>query len=142
MNNIININNKLAIKEILELNDITSKKDLSLTYKDTLYLIKNKNNILKDIGRIEVGSGIIKKIIYTFYDSPYIDKYNYLKMLLELINIFYLYQDKFSYILIDEQLLKYMRKCFDTECAGSWKLLESVSFNKLNEYLEEGKIYE
>ena len=100
-NELILTNNSLALKEILNFNSITIKKNLSLTTKDALQLIQTKNKTLKDLGRIEVGSGTINKLIYEFYDSSYIMD-DYVNNLDTLITIFYQYQNEFSNNLTDE----------------------------------------
>lgn len=51
-------------------------------------MIGNRDNALKQLGRIELGTGIIADIIHEFYDSSYIDKDNYLELLLELTEVF------------------------------------------------------
>ena len=151
MSNLISINNissltlnndALILDEIMKLNKITSRKNLFLTRAEILDLISNKNINLKEMGRVEFGLGILDKIICVFYDSVYIDKDNYLEMLESLTNAFYLYQASFDNTLTDEEILKYMKKCFDGECAGSIELLESLSFDKLKQRLEDGNLYE
>lgn len=94
-------------------------------------LIENKNNTLKDIGRVEIGKSIIDDIVYSFYNSEYIDGDDYFETINELVSIFYMYQDKFSDYLVDEEIVKYMSDCFN-EVGGSLELLSSVSFDELN----------
>lgn len=139
MNDIIlHGNDQENINNLVSMNEITKDKKLVLSLKEILMLIENKNNILKDIGRVEIGKSIIDDIIYTFYDSGYIDSDNYFETINELINIFYMYQDKFSDYLIDEEIILYLRKCFD-ETGGSLELLSSVSFDKLNTRIVYGE---
>lgn len=104
-------------------------------------LIENKNNTLKDIGRVEIGKSLIDNIIYTFYDLDYIDSSNYFDTIDELINIFYMYQDKFSDYLVDEEIIEYLRNSFDM-VGGSLELLSSVSFDKLNSKIIYGECNE
>lgn len=130
--NMIVYNLNKEILEIIELNKITDEYNLVLSKKQIVDLINNKNNTLKEIGRIEFNNEIIKKIIYNFYDSPYIDKEEYLNILKELINIFYIYRDNFDFILSDDQIIKYMRIKFNNYCNGS---LDLLLYNEL-EYLK------
>ena len=55
-------------KEIIELNK-EIKQDIIITYDNAIELITNKNNYLKNIGRIDLTSNIIQNIILTFIDS-------------------------------------------------------------------------
>lgn len=124
-------NDQKNVKNLISMNEITKDKNLVLSQKEILMLIENKNSTLKDIGRIEIGKSIIDDLVYDFYDSDYIDSDNYFDTINELVNIFYMYQDKFSDYLTDEEIIEYLRNNFD-EMGGSLELLGSVSFDKLN----------
>ena len=139
MNDIILFgNDQENINNLINMNEITKDKNLVLSKEEILMLIENKNNTLKDIGRIEVGKSIIDDIVYAFYDSEYIDSDNYFEIINELINIFYMYQDKISDYLIDTEIIEYLRNSFD-ELGGSLELLGSVSFEKLNTKIMYGE---
>lgn len=73
MNNIIIKNEEKLIQKT---NLVTKEKGLILTHKEIEELIINKNETLDNLSRIEV-TPVINKIIYEFYDSPYIDNDNY-----------------------------------------------------------------
>lgn len=124
-------NDQKNVKNLVSMNEITKDKNLVLSQKEILMLIENKNSTLKDIGRVEIGKSIIDDLVYAFYDSDYIDSDNYFDTINELVNIFYMYQDKFSDYLTDEEIIEYLRNNFD-EMGGSLELLGSVSFDKLN----------
>ena len=132
MNDLVFNNFSLALNDIISLNKFTENYGLSLTKEQAITLVKNRNTVLKDIGRIEMGGGILEKLIYEFYDSTYIDKYSYLETLIKLTDIFYLYQGEFDYKLTDEQIIKYMRSKFEKYC-GSLELLEGICFEELKE---------
>lgn len=140
--NIILKNRKSSLKEILELNNITQNRGLILTEKQAIELIDNRDNTLKQLGRIELGTGIIADIIYEFYDSSYIDKDNYLELLLELTEVFYLYQQEFDNKLTDERIIKYMKKEFEELAGGSIKLLETTCFDNLRDKILNGDYYD
>lgn len=131
-------NDQENINNLINMNEITKDKNLILSNEEILMLIENKNNTLKDIGRIEVGKSIIDDIVYAFYDSEYIDSDNYFETIYEIINIFYMFQDKFSDYLIDTEIIEYLRNSFD-ELGGSLELLGSVSFEKLNTKIMYGE---
>lgn len=135
INNLTFSLDKLTINNILDLNRITSRRGLSLSYSFIVNLIESKNLILAELGRVEVH-GILDKIIYYFYDSFYIDKDNYFDIINQLVRVFYYYQDEFDYRLSDEEILKYLRKSFDFFCGGSIYLLRTLSFEKLRLILD------
>lgn len=139
MNNIIlYVNDQENINNLINMNEIPKDKKLVLSKKEILMLIENKNNTLKDIGRIEIGKSIIDDIVYAFYDSEYIDSDNYFETINEIISIFYMCQDKFSDYLIDDEIIKCLRNSFD-ELGGSLELISSISFDKLNTRIIYGK---
>ena len=133
-------NQQLTINEILDLNKFTEKRGLLLSEKQAISLINNRNRYLKELGRIEIGSGTLERIIYTFYTSSYIDKDNYLEILEELTNIFYLYQNEFDNKLTDEQIIEYIKKSSE-EC-GTIELLEGLYLENLRDKLLNGETYE
>ncbi|MGM9874827.1 MAG: DUF6323 family protein [Bacilli bacterium] len=142
MNNLIlYVNDQENFNNLIKLNELTKSKNLIFTDEEILNLIKNKNDNLKDIGRVEIGKSVIDDIVYSFYDSEYIDNDNYFETINELINIFYMYQDKFSEYLIDSEIIEYLRDNFD-KVNGSLELLSSISFDKLNTKLMYGEYYE
>lgn len=136
-NNLLINNQKTTIKEIVELNKITEKYGLTLTKEQAIHLVNNRNTILKEVGRIELGEGILEKLIYEFCDSSYIYKDEYLDILEELTNIFYEYREEFDKKLTDDQIIKYMKNKFDTTCNGSLELLAYKELEYLKEHLKE-----
>lgn len=141
MNDIILIrNNDRDIKLILDTNKITNNKNLVFTSSEALELIENKNNVLNNIGRIEIDNTIIDKIIISFYDSEYIDLDNYFETINSLVETFYIYQNKFSNYLVDDEIIEYLRECYD-KC-GSIELLNSIYYDKLNYKITYGDFYE
>lgn len=142
INNLILSNNDLAVKDILKLNQEPEKYGLKLSEKQIIDLINNKNDNLKEKGRIEVSGGVLEKIIYEFYDSSYIDKTNYTQILKELTNVFYLYQSELDNKLTDEQIITYMKNNFENISNGSIEILESLCLENLKEKLNRGLYYE
>lgn len=137
INNLLINNQETTVNEIIELNKTTEKYGLILTKEQAIDLVNNRNIILKEIGRIEIGGGILQKLIYKFCDSSYIYKDEYLDILEELTNIFYEYRCEFDGKLTDEQIIKYMKNKFDNSCNGSLELLKYKELEYLKEHLKE-----
>lgn len=116
-------------KEIIELNK-EIKQDIIITYDNAIELITNKNNYLKNTGRIDLTENIIQNIILTFIDSPYIDKDNYMEIFSSLIENFIYYESIFSKKLSSEEILNYLKNEFNKN-EGSIELLNSISFERL-----------
>lgn len=137
INNLLINNQETVVNEIVELNKITEKYGLILTKEQATDLVNNRNTVLKEVGRIELGGGILEKLIYEFYDSPYLYKDEYLDTLEKLTNIFYEYRCEFDGKLTDDQIIKYIKNKFDTTCNGSLELLEHKELEYLKEHLKE-----
>lgn len=137
MDNLLINNQETTAREIVKLNKTTEKYGLTLTKEQAVDLVNNRNTILKELGRIELGGGILEKLIYEFCDSPYIYKDEYLDILEELTNIFYEYREEFDGKLTDEQIIKYMKNRFDNTCNGSLEFLACKELEYLKEHLKE-----
>lgn len=88
------------------------------------------------LGRIEINQEAVCEIICEFYDFPYIGKYNYLLEFKDLISVFYYYQSILWTKLTDEQILEYLKECFDGKAAGNVELLYELCLNNLMEEIE------
>lgn len=137
INNLLINSQEATVNEIIELNKITEKYGLNLTKEQAIDLVNNRNNALKEVGRIELNGGMLEKLIYEFCDSPYLYKEEYLNTLEELTNIFYEYREEFDGKLTDDQIIKYMKNKFDTTCNGSLELLAYKELEYLKEHLKE-----
>lgn len=129
---------KQAVSEIMQCNRITEKYALVLTEQQAAELVETRTDSLKKTGRIEFGGGIIDKLIKEFCDSPYISQYNYAETLQELIDIFYYYKNETLDQISDDDLIKYMKKCFDGKCQGSLDLLKFRELNKMARNIRYG----
>lgn len=129
---------KQAVDKIIKCNDITKNFGLILTSQQVVELVKTRNHVLKETGRIEFSGGIIDKIIFEFCDSPYISMHNYDETLHELIEIFYYYKNEALDLISDDELIKYMKNAFDGVCQGSLELLSGRELPKMARNLRYG----
>ncbi|WDV46784.1 DUF6323 family protein [Clostridiaceae bacterium M8S5] len=137
-----NLNNKIleqqAISKLMRCNEITKKFGLVLTQEQALKLIQTKSSALKKTGRIELGQGIVDKLIKEFCDSPYISENNYMEILHDLIEIFYFYKNETLDLISDDELIEFMKKKFDGVCQGSIELLSDRELYVLSNNLKNG----
>lgn len=130
--------NKRVAEEIIKCNKKTREHGLVLTEEQALRLAETRTDSLKDSGRIEFGSKSTSALICAFADSPYIIQDNYEQTLHELIRIFYDFKNETSDLLSDRQLINFMKKYFDSTCAGSTELLETRELTQLAMHLNNG----
>ena len=129
---------KQAVGEIVKCNGYTARYGLTLTPEQALELIETRFIALSETGRIEFGGGVIDKIIKEFCDSPFIDMYNYVHTIHELIEMFYYYKNETSDLIGDDDLIKRMKTAYDGICQGSLDLLLDWVLDPLARSLRSG----
>ena len=119
--------NESEINQIEKCNEFSSKFGLVLTNTQIRTLSEERYNTLKRYGRVELGKGILDKLILGFCDSPFIWQENYMDTLSELQDIFYYFKNESLDEFTDDELIHYMRKSFDNQCQGSIEYLRETS---------------
>ena len=117
--------------ELLSCNEATGSYQLQLTKEDAELLVDTRNDALKMTDRLELGGGIIKKLILTFKDSPYISQYHYALIISELIETFYYYKNEMLDEISDDDLIDLMKELFDKRCHGCIELLQGRDLDKI-----------
>lgn len=117
---------KNQIVKVLEINDRIHQFGLKLSEEEAGLLVQRKAEVLKEQQRIEFGEGILPRLILAFCDSPHVCQDNFAETLERLQEIFYLYKNESMDELSDDELLEYMRDCFNGECEGSLEYLEDT----------------
>ncbi len=123
--------NQLAVAEITNCNDFSSRFGLTLSPTKAQELVETRAEVLNRHGRIEFGGGIIEKLIVAFCDSPFLSQSNYAETLNELIETFYYFKNESFDSVSDDELIFIMKKHFDNNCRGSVELLQSRELETL-----------
>lgn len=129
ISDLLNVNGDLQAEKnnaekLVALNEKTAEYGLTLTEKEALEIVRAHKETLKITDRIEVGDGIVGKLIEKFASSPYIDKWSYKETIEGLVAIFYRFKNETEDLVIDGEFLSVMKNAFDGECNGSLELLE------------------
>ena len=125
-------------QELHDSNEFSIKYGLVLSENQIQNLVQRRFEALKDVGRIEFGTGILKKLIYAFSDSPYIHQQNYEETLLELQDAFYYFKNETDDRLSDDELIEYMKDTFDGKAQGSIEYLSGTSLEELRRNAHHG----
>jgi hypothetical protein len=112
-----------AANEVIECNRYSERFGLTLTHAQAVELMETRSLALGESGRVELGAGIIHKLIMAFCDSPFLSNDNYAQILNELVEIFYYYKNDTMDMVPDDELLQYMKESFNGVCGGSVDLL-------------------
>ncbi len=126
------------IGELSACNAFAARFGLVLTEKQLEELVENRFEVLTNTGRIEFGEGILKKLILTFCDSPYMTQENFAETLSELLESFYYFKNESMDRISDDELLEYMKSVFDGRAQGSADYLSGTSLEELCRYAREG----
>lgn len=145
MNSLIEMfgnSNQLAVEnakhEIRVCNELTSRFGLVLSDSEIEELVECRAEALKNTGRVELGGGILPKLIYAFCDSPYIEQDNYEATLAELQEAFYYYKNEAMEAYSDDELIEYMVSVFNGRAQGSVEYLIETSLESLCRYARKG----
>jgi len=120
-----------AAEELRECNEITLRYGLALTEQQIKSLVERRFAALKDTGRVEFGPGILKLLITTFCNSPYLTRDNYEETLIELQDSFYYFKNEARDLISDEELITFMKEHFDGICQGSLEHLSGTTLEEL-----------
>ncbi|MGE5450028.1 MAG: DUF6323 family protein [Methanomassiliicoccales archaeon] len=112
-----------AINELVSTNMKSQYYGLALSEADTRQIIVTREEVLKNLGRVELGMEVTSKLITAFCESPYISQLEYASTICELIEIFYYMKNETQDKIGDEELIQIMKEYFDDRCFGSLQLL-------------------
>ena len=115
---------KNQIVKVLEMNDKIHQFGLKLSEDEAGLLVQRKAEVLQVVTM--VSGLILPRLILAFCDSPYVCQDNFAETLERLQEIFYLYKNESMDELSDDELLEYMRDCFNGECEGALEYLEDT----------------
>jgi hypothetical protein len=120
-----------SVSDILSVNRTTAHTGLVFTPSQALALLQARDRALAESGRLELGSGIVKKMILAFYDSPFFQNGQAVETLESLLEIFYHMKNETFDTLCDDELVDFLRNSFDGECRGSMELMCDDAFRHM-----------
>ncbi len=122
---------KQQLEEIKKCNEYSSKFGVTLSDSEVIGLNENRKESLKSMGRVELGNGILPKLIFEFCDSPFIYQDIYADTLQALQEIFYYFKNESLDEISDDELIHIMREYFDQECQGSIEYLQETTLEDI-----------
>lgn len=125
-------------QELALCNEYSRACGLVLTEDDMESLIEGREKSLQDSGRVELGEGILPKIIRAFADSPFLQQEDYAETLYELQDAFYYAKTESEELLPDEELLQFMVSVYNGRGCGSVEYLTQTAIPMLCRRVREG----
>jgi hypothetical protein len=129
---------KRQVERVLECNNKTEQYGLALSQEEAKNLMICRKDSLSENQRVEFGEGILPKIIDSFCDSQFINQDNYVEILSELQDIFYLYKNETKDELIDDELLDFMKKQYEEICFGDMDYLKNTCLERFGRAVRSG----
>lgn len=120
-----------ATEEIRLCDELNALYGLVLTQEDIRELVQLRFQALKASGRVELGGGILPKLIRAFCSSPYVDRQNYAAVLADLQDAFYYFKSESDDRFSDDDLIEFMKTVFNGRAEGAAELLTAISLEDL-----------
>ena len=80
-------------ERLLALNDRLAEYGMVLSAEDVREILVERRVALREAERVELGESIAPRLVEAFYDSDYIDRQNFVAMVIRLQEIFFLYKN-------------------------------------------------
>lgn len=138
MLNPLELQKQQTLLQIRECNVYSKRFGLTLSDAEIMCLMDYRISTLKGLGRVEFTNDVIKKLIFEFCDSAYIQADNYLETLQDLLEIFYYFKNESLEELSDDELIQVMKQYFETECEGSVEYLQETILEDISRNVRYG----
>ncbi len=126
------------ITRISDCNEMTRRFALELNTEEVKELIESRNDSLKKYQRVELGKGILDKLVFTFCDSQYIQQEDYLELLTELQDVFYQLKNDTLDKVSDDELMTFMKEQFEEICCGDMVYLKDTCLERFSAAVRNG----
>lgn len=137
------VNDEITASNLLDLNGKTKEYGLMLSYKEAAGLAAARREALEKSGRVEIGAGVMEKIIIKFSRSQYLRQEDYADVLDEITQGFYLIKNDMMDRISDDELISFMYGCFEKH-KGSMLFINGRELEALRRRLcfGENEIYD
>lgn len=125
-----------TLQALAVVNRQTDPYGLTLTAEEMLSLVEGRVRALRDTGRVELGEGILPKLIGSLYDSPHLHQADYAGTMETLQSVFYRWKNEAGDLTPDDDILALLRRAFD-RAGGSTDYLEGFSMAETIRLLRE-----
>lgn len=127
-------NDEITALSLLKLNEETKESGLMLSRKEAAELTAAHRRALVASGRVEVGAGVMEKIIRAFSRSKYLRQEDYADVLHEITQNFYLIKNDMMDRISDDELISFMYDCFEKH-RGSMLFMDGWELEALHRRL-------
>lgn len=130
---------KNRVQKLLDLNSGLKDHDLILTPKNVEEILVSRDRALKNQGRVELDTKVIREIIKRLSESSYITQNNFLSCINDVYETFHFIKNETSDFISDEDILAAVMVYFEKVCHGSVELLMGKGVEKIVENFKNQK---
>ena len=99
---------------------------MTISAEQAAMLVQHQRAALRDVGRVDFGGGVLKKLAAAFCGSPYIQANNWADTLAQLTELFYALKNETRDQLGDDALIAAMAARFNGDAGGSLDALAAT----------------
>lgn len=110
--------NKIVTGQLMELNKEIEENGIVLSEADCKDIAEFRHDVLVETERVDVGLGIVGRIIKEFSDSGYVDQQNFRQVVEDLLECFYTVKNETEDKATDDQVMEFLHYLFEVAVGG------------------------
>ena len=123
--------NRFIANQIMCLNDRIAEHGIVLSQNDCKDIAEFRHETLIESERVEIGMGILERIITEFSESGYVDQKNFRQVVEDLLECFYIIKNETEEKASDDQVMEFLHYLFEVAVGGDTsKLYDAEDFDK------------
>ena len=122
---LISVQNKMVANQLMQLNDSISENGVVLSQADCTDIAEFRRDALIESERLEIGLGIVGRIVTEFSDSGFVDQNNFRQVVEDLLECFYTLKNETEDKATDDQVMEFLHYLFEQEVGGDTERLYS-----------------
>lgn len=115
--------NKVISGQLMALNDEIAENGIVLSEADCKDIAEFRHEVLLDTERVDVGLGIVGRIVKEFSESGYVDQRNFRQVVEDLLECFYTLKNETEDKATDDQVMEFLHYLFEDVVGGDTERL-------------------
>ena len=128
---LISVQNKMVANQLMQLNDSIAENGVVLSQADCTDIAEFRRDALIESERLEIGLGIVGRIVTEFSDSGFVDQNNFRQVVEDLLECFYTLKNETEDRASDDQVMEFLHYLFEVSVGGDTsKLYDAEEFDR------------
>ena len=115
--------NKVISGQLIALNEEIAENGIVLSEADCKDIAEFRHEVLVETERVEVGLGVVGRIVKEFSDSGYVDQRNFRQVVEDLLECFYVLKNETDDKATDDQVMEFLHYLFEDVVGGDTERL-------------------